>query len=94
MENNSFKGSRILLAEDEETLAAGLEYNLTDEGYTVDWAKDGKQALHYFETRNYDLLILDIMLPYLDGFEIAKQVRIKVSTNADSNVNSKNFARR
>lgn len=77
MKNNSFKGSKILLAEDEETLAVGLEYNLTDEGYIVDWAKDGKQALHFFETRNYDLLILDIMLPYFDGFEIAKQVRTK-----------------
>lgn len=77
MENNLFKGSKILLAEDEETLAIGLEYNLTDEGYIVDWAKDGKQALQFFETRNYDLLILDIMLPYLDGFEIAKQVRTK-----------------
>ena len=77
MDNNSIKGIKILLAEDEETLAVGLEYNLNDEGYTVDWAKDGKQALHFFETRNYDLLILDIMLPYLDGFEIAKQVRIK-----------------
>ena len=77
MENNSFKSIKILLAEDEETLAVGLEYNLNDEGYTVDWAKDGKQALHFFETRNYDLLILDIMLPYLDGFEIAKRVRIK-----------------
>jgi len=77
MDNNSFKGLKILLAEDEETLAVGLEYNLNDEGYTVDWAKDGKQALHFFETRNYDLLILDIMLPYLDGFEIAKRVRTK-----------------
>ena len=77
MDNNSTKSIRILLAEDEETLAVGLEYNLNDEGYSVDWAKDGKQALHFFETRNYDLLILDIMLPYLDGFEIAKRVRTK-----------------
>lgn len=77
MENNFFKGSKILLAEDEETLAVGLEYNLTDEGFVVDWAKDGKEALRLFNTRNYDLIILDIMLPYFDGFEIAKQVRTK-----------------
>lgn len=77
MENNLFKSSKILLVEDEETLAVGLEYNLTDEGFLVDWAKDGKKALHFFETRSYDLLILDIMLPYFDGFEIAKQVRAK-----------------
>jgi DNA-binding response OmpR family regulator len=77
MENNQFKDSKILLAEDEETLATGLEYNLTDEGFIVDWAKDGKQALEFFNTQNYDLIILDIMLPYLDGFEIAKQIREK-----------------
>lgn len=77
MENNKFTGSKILLAEDEETLAVGLEYNLTDEGFAVDWAKDGKEALSFFNSKNYDLIILDIMLPYLDGFEIARQVRIK-----------------
>lgn len=75
MENNSFKENRILLVEDEETLALGLEYNLADEGYIVEWAKDGKQALDFFETKEYDLIILDIMLPYYDGFEIAKIVR-------------------
>lgn len=77
MENNPFNESRILLVEDEETLAVGLEYNLTDEGYAVEWAKDGKQALNFFEAREYDLIILDIMLPYYDGFEIAKIVREK-----------------
>lgn len=77
MSNNLFKNSRILLAEDEETLAAGLEYNLTDEGYIVDWAKDGREAIQLFNSRNYDMIILDIMLPYLDGFEIAKQIRMK-----------------
>lgn len=77
MKNNPFENSKILLVEDEETLAVGLEYNLTDEGFLVDWAKDGKQALSFFETNPYDLIILDIMLPYFDGFEIAKQVRTK-----------------
>lgn len=74
---NNNMNSRILLVEDEETLALGLEFNLTDEGYFVDWAKDGKQALEFFKTKSYDLIILDIMLPYLDGFEIAKQIRLK-----------------
>lgn len=75
MENNPFKDCKILLVEDEETLAVGLEYNLTDEGYIVDWAKDGKQALKLFESKEYDLILLDIMLPYFDGFDIAKRVR-------------------
>lgn len=77
MESNSFKGSKILLVEDEETLAVGLEYNLTDEGYIVDWAKDGKKALDNIASKVYDLIILDIMLPYYDGFEIAEKVRTK-----------------
>ncbi|MHB8905326.1 MAG: response regulator transcription factor [Melioribacteraceae bacterium] len=77
MESNPFKGKKILLVEDEETLAVGLEYNLTDEGYIVDWAKDGRQALDFFASKEYDLIILDIMLPYYNGFEIAGRVRTK-----------------
>lgn len=70
-----FEGSKILLVEDEETLAVGLEYNLTEEGFKISWARDGKQALEYFNKEDYDLIILDIMLPYVDGFEIAEIVR-------------------
>lgn len=68
---------KILLVEDEETLAVGLEYNLTEEGYDVDWARDGRQAIDYFNSSNYDLIILDIMLPFFNGFEIAEKVRTK-----------------
>lgn len=75
METNPFKESKILLVEDEETLALGLEFNLTDEGYKVEWARDGKQAMTFFKTKEYDLIILDIMLPFFDGFEIAKFIR-------------------
>ncbi|MEW6196400.1 MAG: response regulator transcription factor [Bacteroidota bacterium] len=77
MESNSFKGSKILLVEDEETLAVGLEFNLADEGYIIDWAKDGKEALDKFNSKEYDLIILDIMLPYFNGYEIAEVVRGK-----------------
>jgi DNA-binding response OmpR family regulator len=77
MEINSFKGSRILLVEDEESLAVGLEYNLTDEGYIVDWAKDGRAAIKKINSNEYDLILLDIMLPYLNGFEITEKVRLK-----------------
>ena len=77
MDSNSFEGDKILLVEDEETLAVGLDYNLRDEGFIVDWADDGKKALDFFAAGEYDLIILDIMLPYHDGFEIAKIVREK-----------------
>lgn len=77
MTKNLYAGSKILLVEDEETLAVGLEYNLTEEGYKVVWAQDGKKALDFFKTTEFDLIILDIMLPYYDGFEVAKQIREK-----------------
>jgi two-component system, OmpR family, alkaline phosphatase synthesis response regulator PhoP len=77
MEINPYKGKKILLVEDEETLAVGLEYNLIDEGYIVDWAKDGRQALELFNSNDYDLILLDIMLPYFNGFEIAEKVKTK-----------------
>ena len=75
MEINDYKGARILLVEDEETLTVGLEFNLTDEGYSVKWARDGREALEVFDSGSFDLLILDVMLPYYDGFEIAKKIR-------------------
>jgi len=65
----------ILLVEDEESLAIGLEFNLSQENYDVVWARDGKKALELIEKRKFDLIILDIMLPYYDGFEIASRVR-------------------
>jgi DNA-binding response OmpR family regulator len=67
--------TKLLLVEDEEPLAIGLEYNLTAEGYQVVWAKDGKKALELFEQEPFDLIILDIMLPFLDGFQVAQHIR-------------------
>ena len=67
--------SKILLVEDEESLAIGLEYNLTQENYSVMRAKDGREAVELFEKEDFDLIILDIMLPYLNGFEVAEIVR-------------------
>jgi len=75
MNKKSYKGSRILLVEDEESLAQGLEYNLSEEGYIVTWVSDGRQALKKIKDEEFDLIILDIMLPYVDGFEVARQVR-------------------
>ncbi|MBC8181099.1 response regulator transcription factor [candidate division KSB1 bacterium] len=77
MTKNLYAGNKILLVEDEESLAVGLEYNLTEEGYKVTWANDGKKALDFFKITEFDLIILDIMLPYYDGFEVAKQIREK-----------------
>lgn len=75
MPENDYAGSRILLVEDEDSLAIGLEYNLSEEGYFVIIAADGKQALEHIDSKQFDLVILDIMLPYLDGFEVAQKIR-------------------
>jgi len=75
MSRNKHKGSQILLIEDEESLAVGLEYNLKEEGYVVTLAEDGKQAIEKFNSGSFDLVILDIMLPYLNGFEVAEKMR-------------------
>ena len=71
------QGSRILVVEDEETLAVGLEFNLSEEGYEVMVACDGKEALKFFDKYRFDLVILDIMLPLYDGFEVARKIREK-----------------
>ncbi len=66
---------KILLVEDEESLARGLQFNLEAEGYKVTLARNGKEALELFAHQDFDLVILDVMLPYHDGFEIAKYIR-------------------
>ena len=58
----------ILLVEDEEHLHEALKLNLEMEGYEVDSAFDGGEALKQIQSAHYDLIILDIMLPSLDGF--------------------------
>jgi len=77
MGKNELSGHRILLVEDEESLAIGLEYNLKEEGYAVTLAADGKQAIDRFASGSFDLVVLDIMLPYLDGFQVAERMRGK-----------------
>ncbi len=70
------KGSKILVVEDEKSIALGLEYNLTEEGYNVTIAYDADEAMKLFDQNDYDLIILDIMLSdYDDGFDIASKIR-------------------
>jgi DNA-binding response OmpR family regulator len=75
MSEDKYKRSRILLVEDEENLAVGLEYNLIEEGYDVKWAKNGREAVDFYISEKFELVILDIMLPYINGFEIAERIR-------------------
>ncbi len=71
---------RILVVEDEPTLVDTLEYNLTRQDYTVSTATDGFTALEKARTERPDLIVLDVMLPGLDGFEICRILRQEMST--------------
>ena len=66
----------ILLVEDEEHLHEALKLNLEMDGYIVDSAYDGAEALKQIQSAHYDLIILDIMLPSLDGFSITERMRL------------------
>ena len=67
---------RILLVEDEENIRDVVKLNLEMEGYEVIAAGNGKDALKYFREQHFDLLLLDVMLPEIDGFQICEQVRL------------------
>ncbi len=66
---------RILVVEDDKDLAELIAYNLKKEGYQVDIALKGTDAISYLESQVPDLLLLDVMLPDLDGFKVAQYVR-------------------
>lgn len=66
---------RILIAEDEEELARGLKFLLEKNKFTVDIVYDGEQALEYFEGADYDVVVLDIMMPKVNGLEVLRQIR-------------------
>ena len=68
---------KILIIEDEEDLVKGLKLNLSDEGYEVDWAVDGVEGLRKALEETPDLIILDIMLPEMDGLEVCRELRQK-----------------
>jgi two-component system response regulator VicR len=68
---------KILVVEDEKNIATVLAYNINKEGYDCDVAYDGETGLNMALKGNYDLLLLDIMLPKMTGFEICEKVRMK-----------------
>lgn len=67
--------NRILIVEDEEKLARMVELELKYEGYQVDKAADGRTGLDMAQTGDYDLILLDIMLPALNGMEVLRRLR-------------------
>jgi DNA-binding response OmpR family regulator len=69
------RSARILLVDDEQSIQTLLSYPLRKEGYDVVQATDGHQALERFEEQPFDLVVLDLMLPKLDGLEVCRRLR-------------------
>ncbi|MBU4203197.1 MAG: response regulator [Acidobacteria bacterium] len=68
---------RILIVEDDRKVGGFLQRGLREEQYAVDLCRDGEEAVHRAQVESYDAIILDIMLPGKDGFEICRELREK-----------------
>jgi DNA-binding response OmpR family regulator len=67
--------ARILVVEDEPDIALGLQLDLRDEGHDVEVSADGEDASRRARERGWDLILLDVMLPHKDGFEVCRDLR-------------------
>lgn len=67
--------NKILVVDDEKLIVKGLKFSLQQEGLEVDCAYDGKEALELAQKTEYDLVLLDVMLPVFDGYEVCQQIR-------------------
>ncbi len=68
-------GKRVLVVDDEKLIVKGIRFSLLQDGLEVDCAYDGEEALEMAKTEQYDLILLDVMLPKMDGFEVCQQIR-------------------
>jgi heavy metal response regulator len=68
---------RILVVEDEKKVASFIKRGLEEEHFSVDMAYDGEEGLHMAETHPYDLILMDLMLPKMDGLSVIKELRKK-----------------
>ena len=68
-------GQRILVVDDEKVIVKGIRFSLEQDGMEVDCAYDGEEALGLAKQRQYDMILLDVMLPKMTGFEVCQQIR-------------------
>ena len=66
---------RVLVVDDEKLIVKGVRFSLEQDGMEVDCAYDGEEALEKIKSNEYDIVLLDVMLPKFDGFEVCQQVR-------------------
>jgi len=67
--------SNILIVDDEKLIVKGIKFSLEQDGMQIDTAFDGEEALRLARTRDYDLIVLDVMLPKVEGLEVCQQIR-------------------
>lgn len=68
-------GRRVLIVDDEKLIVKGIRFSLEQDGMQVDCAYDGEEALQLAHDNTYDIILLDVMLPKLTGFEVCQQIR-------------------
>ncbi|MFW5670305.1 MAG: response regulator transcription factor [Acetivibrio ethanolgignens] len=68
-------GKKVLVVDDEKLIVKGIRFSLEQDGMEVDCAYDGEEALEAAKKKGYDIILLDVMLPKLNGFEVCQQVR-------------------
>ncbi len=66
---------RVLVVDDEKLIVKGIRFSLEQDGMEVDCAYDGEEALRYARENEYDMILLDVMLPKIEGFEVCQQIR-------------------
>ncbi|MDE7198521.1 MAG: response regulator, partial [Lachnospiraceae bacterium] len=66
---------RVLVVDDEKLIVKGIRFSLEQDGMEVDCAYDGEEALELAEQNTYDMILLDVMLPKMTGFEVCQQIR-------------------
>ncbi len=66
---------KVLVVDDEKLIVKGIRFSLEQEGMEVDAAYDGEEALNMAKNKEYDIILLDVMLPKLNGFEVCQQIR-------------------
>lgn len=69
------KAKRVLVVDDEKLIVKGIRFSLEQDDMQVDCAYDGEEALEYVQNNQYDIILLDVMLPKLTGFEVCQQIR-------------------
>lgn len=67
--------NRVLVVDDEKLIVKGIRFSLEQDGMEVDCAYDGEEALEYARNNTYDMILLDVMLPKMSGFEVCQQIR-------------------